>query len=85
MSRRTVGFPADGCVCSSFADGLRVQFLQTAVRVKPSVGETCSARYSGSKVIAFAIIQVAPRVLCSRPVVGRELFVYLLTRPEYYL
>ena len=33
-----------------------------------SVGETCSARYSGPKVIAFAIIQVAPRVLRSRPV-----------------
>jgi len=32
------------------------------------VGKTCSARYSGSKVIAFAVIQVAPRVLCSRPV-----------------
>ena len=39
------------------------------------VGKTCSARYSGSKVIAFAVIQVAPRVLCSRPVIGRGLFV----------
>ena len=28
------------------------------------VGATYSARYSGSKVIAFAVIQVAPRVLC---------------------
>ena len=60
IRRQSVKAGSIGAVC--------IRMVHISIALCILVGKTCSARYSGSKVIAFAVIQVAPRVLCSRPV-----------------